>query len=93
MDFCHQTSLASEPSIRLKCTDDWYCGLDTGQMTGLVFIDLKKAFDTVDHEILRKNSIFMVFKTESLQGSNLTCLIGNSLHEQMVQIQNLRKLI
>ena len=37
-----------------KCTDNWYSGLDTGQMTGLIFIDLKKAFDTVDHEILCK---------------------------------------
>ena len=24
-----------------KCTDDWYNGLDTSQMNGLVFIDLK----------------------------------------------------
>ena len=38
----------------LKCTDNWFSGLDTGQMTGLIFIDLKKAFDTVDHEILCK---------------------------------------
>ena len=36
----------------LKNTDDWYNGLDFGKLVGLVFIDLKKAFDTVDHEIL-----------------------------------------
>ena len=36
----------------LKNTDDWYNGLDLGRLVGLVFIDLKKAFDTVDHEIL-----------------------------------------
>ena len=36
----------------LKNTDDWYNGLDLGKLVGLVFIDLKKAFDTVDHETL-----------------------------------------
>ena len=36
----------------LKNTDDWYSGLDLGKLVGLVFIDLKKAFDTVDHDIL-----------------------------------------
>ena len=38
----------------LKNTDDWYNGLDLGKLVGLVFIDLKKAFDTVDHDILCK---------------------------------------
>ena len=36
----------------LKNTDYWYNGLDLGRLVGLVFIDLKKAFDTVDKEIL-----------------------------------------
>ena len=36
----------------LKNTDDWYNGMDLGKLVGLVFIDLKKAFDTVDHNIL-----------------------------------------
>ena len=35
-------------------SDDWYNGLDVGKLVGLVFIDLKKAFDTVDHDILCK---------------------------------------
>ena len=47
-------ALHSTVTSLLKCTDDWYKGLDTGQVTGLIFIDLKKAFDTVDHEILCK---------------------------------------
>ena len=36
----------------LKCTNDWYLNLDKGQYTSVTFIDLKKAFDTVDHQIL-----------------------------------------
>ena len=44
--------LFSTVTCLLKNTDDWYNGLDLGRFVGLVFIDLKKAFDTVDHEIL-----------------------------------------
>ena len=38
----------------LKITDDWDNGLDSGQMLGSVFNHLKKAFDTVDHDLLCK---------------------------------------
>ena len=46
--------LRSTATCLLKNTDDWYNGLDLGKLVGLVFIDLKKAFDTVDHDILCK---------------------------------------
>ena len=46
--------LHSTLTCLLKMSDDWYNGLDLGKLVGLVFIDLKKAFDTVDHEILCK---------------------------------------
>ena len=36
----------------LKSTNDWYLNTDKGKYTAAVFIDLKKAFDTVDHERL-----------------------------------------
>ena len=35
----------------LKCTNDWYFNLESGKYTA-VTLDLKKAFDTVNHEIL-----------------------------------------
>ena len=35
-------------------TNDWYLNIDRGKYTGLIFIDLKKAFDTVNHDILLK---------------------------------------
>ena len=44
--------LHSTLTCLLKNTDDWYNGLDLGRLVGLVFIDLKMAFDTVDHDIL-----------------------------------------
>ena len=46
--------LHSTLTCLLKMSDDWYTGLDLGKLVGLVFIDLKKAFDTVDHDILCK---------------------------------------
>ena len=36
----------------LKNTDDWYNGMNTGNLAGMVFVDLKKAVDTVDRLIL-----------------------------------------
>ena len=44
-------ALHSSTTCLLKCTDDWYSGMDEGLLTGLISIDLKKAFDTFDHEV------------------------------------------
>ena len=46
--------LHSTVTCLLKNTDDWYNGMDLGRLVGLVFIDLKKVFDTVDRNILCK---------------------------------------
>ena len=44
--------LHSVTAALMASTNDWYLNIDKGKYTGLVFIDLKKAFDTVDHKIL-----------------------------------------
>ena len=38
----------------LKCMNDWRLNIDKGKFTSVTFINLKKAFDTVNHEILLK---------------------------------------
>ena len=44
---CHSTATALS-----KFTDDWLNSLHAENYTGLVFFDLKKAFNKVDHDIL-----------------------------------------
>lgn len=39
----------STTSALLKLTNDVYSALDSGDLIGAIFIDLKKAFDLVDH--------------------------------------------
>ena len=36
----------------LEATNDWYLNIDNGSLNGVLFLDLRKAFDTVDHNIL-----------------------------------------
>ena len=45
-------TLHSTVSCLLRFTIDSYINMDKSQLTGLIFIDLKKAFDTVEQAIL-----------------------------------------
>ena len=52
-------SLHSTLTALLEATNSWSVNIDNGFLNGVVFVDLKKAFDTIDHEIiLRKLSYF-----------------------------------
>ena len=42
----------STETALVDMVDDWLLNINSGQMTGVAFIDLRKAFDTVNHEIL-----------------------------------------
>ena len=45
-------ALHSTVTSLLNSTDSWRLNIDKGQINGVVFVDLKKAFDTVDHSML-----------------------------------------
>ena len=41
-------------------------GFDSGLLTGMVLIDLQKAFDTIDHEVLFKKLFYMRFSPKAI---------------------------
>ena len=43
----HLTGLALS-----KCTSNWWLNMDRGNMNSAVFLDIRKVFDTVSHQIL-----------------------------------------
>ena len=43
---CHSTL-----TVLFDTTNDWYSNMDNGLFSGELFLDLKKAFDNVDHAI------------------------------------------
>ena len=45
-------SLHSKVTALLHATDNWAFNIDRGNVNAVVFLDLKKAFHTVDHSIL-----------------------------------------
>ena len=74
----------------LKSTDEWRLNIDKGQINGVVFIDLKKAFDTVDHLIvidkLRRyglNEQTLNFFTSYLENRSQRCFVNGHLSQKV----------
>ena len=47
----------------MQLTDFVLIGMDKGMLTGMILINLKKAFDALDHKILLKKMTCLGFKT------------------------------
>ena len=54
-------------TILIKITDEWLEAMDKGLFTGVVMIDLRKAFDVVDHKLLLKKLQVYGLNTNSLK--------------------------
>ena len=59
----------------MASTNDWYLNTDKGKYTGLIFIDLKKAFDTVNREFLLKK--LKMYGVTGLEHDWLTSYLDN----------------
>ena len=55
----------STQDVLLHVTDKWLRAVDEGKYTGAVFLDLAKAFDTVDHSILCTKLTYYGFRGSS----------------------------
>jgi retron-type reverse transcriptase len=60
----------STATALLDCTNDWYVNLDRKMFNLVVLIDLKKAFDTVNHQILLRKLELYGIKGQALSFLN-----------------------
>ena len=79
----------STASALLDCTNEWYVNLDRKMFNLVVLIDLKKSFDTVDHQILLRKLELCGMKGQALTllrsyltNRNQKCQIKNSFSSQ-----------
>ena len=47
----------STATALLDSTNEWFINMDRGQINIAVFLDLQKAFDTLNHDILMKKNL------------------------------------
>ena len=72
----------------IDVTDDILSNMDNGKLTGAVFLDLKKAFDTVDHQVLlSKLAKLGILNTELTWFTNYLsnryqCTVVNNAHSE-----------
>ena len=79
-------SLHSTLTALLEATDNWVFKIDRGNVNAVVFLDLKKAFDTVDHDILQSKinlygiqGIALDWFRSYLTNGTQRCLVNGSL--------------
>ena len=76
----------STQSLLLYCTDKWYKSLDCREYVAVLFLDVSKAFDTVNHALLLSklqllglsSSSLSWFKSYISNRSQVTCILDST---------------
>ena len=89
-------SLHSTVSALLEVTDSWSLNIDRGLVNAVIFLDLKKAFDTMDHNILlSKLQFYGINKWFSsyLKRRTQTCLVNCNKSSERLNRYPLRNIL
>ena len=71
----------------MELTEEITTALDDKKVTAGVFIDLKKAFDTINHNLLLKKLAHMGLEVLLINGLLVICQTGSSMFILMNAIQ------
>ena len=83
-------------SALLEVTDSWSLNIDRGLVNAVIFLDLKKAFDTMDHNILlSKLQFYGINKWFSsyLKRRTQTCLVNCNKSSERLNRYPLRNIL
>ena len=69
----------STATAMLHCTNDWYAALDHNFLVGVFFLDVPKAFDTINHSLLVRKLSHWVLHHSAVSGWSPTWSTVHSL--------------